>query len=139
MFCSKILVAYDGSASSQAALKLLDSFIEADPLVEVVYFHALRIYTAGAEAGAQIAVDQETDAEAYLDQLVAARPDFSKKVVEPSVSPASDILHAVKEEGCDLIIMGSRGKGGIRGYLGSVSYSVLQRSEVPVLIAKEEE
>ena len=32
--------------------------------------------------------------------------------------------------------MGSRGKGGVKGYLGSVSYGVVQESPVAVLIAK---
>ena len=40
---------------------------------------------------------------------------------------------------CDLIVMGSRGLGVLRGMLGSVSYGVLRSADVPVLIAKEAE
>ena len=52
-------------------------------------------------------------------------------------SPADLILKCAQDEGCDLIIMGSRGQGGVKGYLGSVSYAVVQGSPVAVLIAKD--
>lgn len=52
-------------------------------------------------------------------------------------SPADLIVNCAKEEGCDLIIMGSRGQGGVKGFLGSVSYAVTKESPVTVLIAKE--
>ena len=42
-----------------------------------------------------------------------------------------------REEECDLIIMGSRGKGGVKGYLGSVSYAVVKDSPITVMIAKD--
>ena len=37
----------------------------------------------------------------------------------------------------DLVIMGSRGLGGLRGILGSVSSFVLKEAQVPVLVVKE--
>ena len=46
-------------------------------------------------------------------------------------------MNCAKDEGCDLIIMGSRGQGGVKGFLGSVSYAVTKESPVTVLIAKE--
>ena len=39
---------------------------------------------------------------------------------------------STKEEGCDLIIMGSRGQGGVKGFLGSVSYAVTKESPIDV-------
>ena len=56
----------------------------------------------------------------------------SKMVVEVGY-PAEEILKATDEEGCDVIILGSHGKGFLKHtFLGSVSRSVLERSRKPV-------
>ena len=52
-------------------------------------------------------------------------------------SGCEDANIELAEEGCDLIIMGSRGQGGVKGFLGSVSYAVVQGSPIAVLIAKD--
>ncbi len=56
--------------------------------------------------------------------------------IVPGISPIDDIVEFCDDNGCDLIIMGSRGLGAIRGMLGSVSYGVLRSSKVPVMIMK---
>jgi nucleotide-binding universal stress UspA family protein len=49
--------------------------------------------------------------------------------------PPEEILKAADEEGCDLIVLGSHGKGFLRQtFLGSVSGSVLARARKPVFI-----
>ena len=49
--------------------------------------------------------------------------------------PPEEILKAAEEEGCDMIVLGSHGKGFLRQtFLGSVSGSVLARARKPVLI-----
>jgi nucleotide-binding universal stress UspA family protein len=49
--------------------------------------------------------------------------------------PPEEILKAADEERCDLIVLGSHGKGFLRQtFLGSVSSSVLARAQKPVLI-----
>jgi len=41
-------------------------------------------------------------------------------------------------EGCDLIVMGTRGKGGVlKTFFGSVTASVMQRASTPVLVVPE--
>lgn len=50
---------------------------------------------------------------------------------------ADGILHAAKEQGADLIIMGSHGRRGLgRLLLGSQAAEVLSHSPLPVLIVK---
>ena len=56
--------------------------------------------------------------------------------VVPGYTPAADLLGFAKKIDADLIVMGSRGLGAIRGVLGSVSYAVLRESEIPVLVVK---
>lgn len=43
-----------------------------------------------------------------------------------------------EEQGCDLVVMGNRGLGGVKGYLGSVSRKVLLHAGCPVVIVKGE-
>jgi nucleotide-binding universal stress UspA family protein len=50
--------------------------------------------------------------------------------------PDRQIIEAAVEGGADLIVIGSRGRGRLRGaLLGSVSQAVLHHSPVPVLVA----
>jgi nucleotide-binding universal stress UspA family protein len=58
------------------------------------------------------------------------------KTVIKGGHPADEILNTANEEGVDLIIIGSRGKRVSHLFMGSVSREVVNRAEVPVLIAK---
>lgn len=54
-----------------------------------------------------------------------------------SGEPAPTLMEMVERHGCEAIIMGARGLGGLRAaLLGSVSSAVLQASRVPVTIVK---
>jgi nucleotide-binding universal stress UspA family protein len=49
--------------------------------------------------------------------------------------PVEEILKAVDEEGCDVIVLGTHSKGFLKqAFLGSVSSSVLLRTQKPVFI-----
>jgi nucleotide-binding universal stress UspA family protein len=49
--------------------------------------------------------------------------------------PVEEILKAVDEEGCDVIVLGTHGKGFLeQTFLGSVSSSVLLRTRKPVFL-----
>jgi len=49
--------------------------------------------------------------------------------------PVEEILKVAEEEECDLIVLGSHGKGFLKQtFLGSVSHGVLTRSRKPVVI-----
>jgi len=50
--------------------------------------------------------------------------------------PADEILKAAEEIGADMIILGSRGKRVSHTFMGSVSREVVNRSEIPVFVAK---
>ena len=72
-----------------------------------------------------------------LDKAKKNKPNLivSTRLIEGR--PANVIIEASKEENVDLIVIGSRGLGGIREFLlGSVSDRVADEAQCPVLIVK---
>ncbi len=51
-------------------------------------------------------------------------------------SAVDALVYYAKKHDADLIVMGRRGLGGLRGMLGSVSYGVLHGADIPVLTVK---
>ena len=52
-------------------------------------------------------------------------------------SPGPVLLNMAEEKKCDLIVMGSRGLGPLKGiFMGSVSSYIVSRGKCPVLIVK---
>ncbi len=139
MWCKKVLVAYDGSAPSHKALEVMKGIVEQDPGVEVLLVHVMRLYSTGSAAAGvdTVALDDAAAIRCELEAIAATLDNASDVKVLKGTSPADLIVGCAKREGCDLIIMGSRGKGGVKGFLGSVSYAVTKESPVTVLIAKE--
>jgi nucleotide-binding universal stress UspA family protein len=57
------------------------------------------------------------------------------KILVPRGHPPEEILNAANEEGCDVIVLGTHGKGFLaHTFLGSVSNAVLHRARKPVFI-----
>ena len=56
--------------------------------------------------------------------------------VVAGTAPAEALARYADKNGCDLIVMGRRGLGAIRGMLGSVSFGLLRSTDVPVLTVK---
>lgn len=50
--------------------------------------------------------------------------------------PWQAILGVARERKCDLIVMASRGQGGLHGLLGSQTLRVLTHSQIPVLVCR---
>ncbi len=61
--------------------------------------------------------------------------ELVSKVLVPRGYPPDEILKAADEEGCDVIVLGTHGKGFLANtFLGSVSNAVLHRTRKPVFI-----
>ena len=57
------------------------------------------------------------------------------KILVPRGYPPDEILRAADEESCDVIVLGTHGKGFLANtFLGSVSNAVLHRTRKPVFI-----
>lgn len=65
------------------------------------------------------------------------RPDIIVRIILEEGLPAEAICHHANQENVDIIIMGSRGIGGVKGWiLGSVSRTVVNACTKPILIIK---
>ena len=139
MWCHKILVAYDGSAPSHRALEVMHEIAQSNPAAEVVLVHVMRLFSSGSAAAGMdtVMADDAMAIRQELEEIAADLPNPCEVKVLKGTSPADLIVNCAKDEGCDLIIMGSRGQGGVKGFLGSVSYAVTKESPITVLIAKE--
>jgi nucleotide-binding universal stress UspA family protein len=70
-----------------------------------------------------------------VERLVDDRAQVERIVTEGS--PAKTIVEHAVETDCDLILMGTHGRGGIdRLLLGSVAERVVRSSRVPVLTVR---
>jgi nucleotide-binding universal stress UspA family protein len=139
----KILLPVDGSAHAlnavRHALQLVQAGLQASfvlanvqtpaSLYEVVVVHDAEVISQlrGA-AGA----DLLRAAEALLD---AAGVDWESEVV--GGEPSNMLLEMTARYGCDAVVMGTHGVGGLRDALfGSVTLALLQHSAVPVTVVR---
>jgi nucleotide-binding universal stress UspA family protein len=136
-----ILIPVDGSAHADAALTQAIELArcEESRLTLLCAWQPYPWY--GGESMAVVDVEQlDADIEAEARRTVQSAFErvpggIAARAEVVCEHPADAILHAVEKEGHDLIVMGSRGRGGLRSlFLGSVSQSVLHRSRVPVMI-----
>lgn len=139
MGTKKILVAYDGSQPAQKALSIMSELAKIDADIQVVLVHVMRLFSSGAAAAGidTVVMDEAAPIKAELDRIAQSLPNKTEVKILRGSSPADLILNCAQDEGVDMIIMGSRGKGGVKGYLGSVSYAVVKDSPVTVMIAKD--
>jgi nucleotide-binding universal stress UspA family protein len=107
--------------------------------------HYVSIYVDESRWEEKIKTEQET----AIEQIKKRLQDFCKResqgdprclllvskiLVQPG-HPVEEILKAADEEACEVIILGTHGKGFLKQtLLGSVARSVLDRSRKPVLI-----
>jgi len=138
MWYSKILVAYDGSAESQKAIQIACEMAEANPAASLLFVHVLKLGES-AFGGSDVENALVAHAErvtALLQEKADTLPNQTEVRLLKGSSPADLIVRCSADEHCDLIVMGSRGMSGFKGYLGSVSHAVLHEAHICVLIAR---
>ncbi len=136
----RILLATDGSPHAERALEYASDLALRDE-AQVIVVHAFpSLPAAGARGDHELEESIEKRivparqlAEQAAEELREAGVDVVVEVLEGP--PADAILRVADVRQCDLIVMGSRGRGKLASLvLGSVSHDVLARAKVPVLV-----
>src|ERR671933_295956 len=136
---SRVIVGTDGSETATAAVERAAAIARLSG-GELVALHAYRTTPAfGDTGGASIATvdpgileDEGGRVLARLEERLGADVQFRTTLRRGD--PARCLLDAAREEGADLIVIGSRGMKGARRVLGSVPNSVAHGAECDVLI-----
>jgi nucleotide-binding universal stress UspA family protein len=149
----RILLGFDGSEPSNNALehavKIAEKLGSRLLLISVAPRFRIPIFPDEGFEVTSIDVAQEYDeyqtkmSEYYKEALQKAvkgirdTSDLEVESILESGRPSSTIVRVAEEREVDLIILGSRGLGGITGWiLGSTSRRVVESCTKPVLIVK---
>ena len=142
----KILVPLDGSKTAEAAMpNAVRLARESGAKVVLLTVDAPAPATGAGNRGKKAMggntatlVKPDVQMKAYLDSVAGmlAEVDVEATTVIATGDAATEILAYAADNACDLIIMSTRGRSGLRrGLLGSVTDTVVRASNVPVLTA----
>lgn len=134
IFPTKILLATDGSKDAElAASAAIDLANKTGSELHVVHI---------VDLVSSVVLD-EADARKLLDALVERFEDAGSVSAQAHLSegvPAAEIVALGEDIDAGLIVVGSRGLGGVRRTLmGSVSEAVTRHAHCPVLVVRKEE
>jgi nucleotide-binding universal stress UspA family protein len=151
IFPTKILLATDGSREAELArATALDMAFSTDselhlvtvapgyPLYDGYRSHDTRVPEVAAQLRqqAEIILDEQTQKIKRDGGEVAQQ---HMRIADPVAERhrAQQILQVAEEIGAGLIVMGSRGRGGMRrALMGSVSDSVVRHAHCPVMVVR---
>ena len=164
MFFKNVMVPYDESEHAMSALHIALGMVGDDPAAEVhvvMIVAAGAIPTPSLMGGAfedpfdnGTMMDYDNMMGAVIQRMGAViqrmRSDMERVVEDArdgaqckitvtarlATSPVEGIAEYVADNSVDLVVMGRRGLGALRGMLGSVSFGVLRSVDVPVLTVK---
>jgi nucleotide-binding universal stress UspA family protein len=155
IFPTKVLLATDGSREADlAARTAADLAQKTNSELHVV--HAFGIAPVGPPVYPEATDLQSVEYEAESEQRQRISEQRAREVLEAEVQKvrsfgdtvaqghliegrvAPEIVGLAEEIGAGLIVMGSRGLGGIRrALMGSVSDSVVRHAHCPVMVVRE--
>jgi|SRR5215210_5278602 len=149
IFPTKILLATDGSEEADLALTTAADLAEkTDSELRVAFVFPTvvqrpfpnPILARPAEEMEHELEEAMHQAQEFLDRQVERVKSEGVSVAETHLvrgQPDREIVHISEEVGAGLIVMGSRGLGGLRrALMGSVSDSVVRHAHCPVLIVR---
>jgi nucleotide-binding universal stress UspA family protein len=150
IFPTKILLATDGSGEASLALTTAADMARSTGSELHVAFvfptTVQRPFPSPVTSRPREMLERELEeamqqAQHFLDEQVERVKEEGVSVAEAHLvrgRPERELVHLSEEIGAGLIVMGSRGLGGVRrALMGSVSDAVVRHAHCPVLIVRE--
>ena len=136
----KILLPVDGSENAVLACRHAIALAKMSNM-EIVLLNCYGELSAriGGAARQQIIATLEDEGKGFLApcEQLCKESDVKCKSLIRGGSPDRAIIQVTQDEGCDIIVMGSRGRSNLAGMvLGSVTHQVLRHSTIPVLVVR---
>jgi nucleotide-binding universal stress UspA family protein len=144
----KIMVPYDGSDHAKEALKQACALAQAGDGTKLYVASICNMISAMSNFDqvsiaegcltTKLSKDLEDQCKHDLAEAAASIPkDIEHEELFEIGSPGPALLEMADDHGIDLIVMGSRGLGPLKGiFMGSVSSYMVSRSKCPILIVK---
>jgi nucleotide-binding universal stress UspA family protein len=131
-----IVVGVDGSAGSQAALEwAVDDASRRRLRLHLVHATNIDYLVAASMLNPADAPGVADDlVEAAQEQVRRTSPDLTVTAEASTGAPAHDLIQ--RSEGAEAVVVGARGKGPVRGALGSVSLQVAMHARCPVVVVR---
>jgi nucleotide-binding universal stress UspA family protein len=126
----KILLTLDGSENAEKALPWVKQFSSCEKALVVL----IRVVPRNPDRGT--GAQEREDAREYLLRMERELnfAGIATKVLIRRGSPAREIVDAAADQGCDLIVMATRGGSRVKRWvMGGVTEQVMRMSPVPVL------
>jgi nucleotide-binding universal stress UspA family protein len=133
-----VVVGVDGSPASELATEI--AFDEASRRgVDLVALHAYRDADLPAVLNVQWSGDNPIPPQALADRLTSWLERYPDVTIHPRIVVDNPARHLLEEsESAQLVVVGSRGRGGFTGLLlGSVSTAVAHAAKVPVIVVRQ--
>ena len=134
-----ILHPTDFSSHSRYAFQLACSLAK-DHGARLIVLHVVAPPPIGAYSNGFLPVAPDEDRQRLEELLHHFQPKDEQVRVEHRLAdgdPASEIMRTAQESNCDLIVMGTHGRTGLRRLLmGSVAEEVVRKARCPVLTIK---
>ena len=141
-----ILLPTDGSPLSEAAIQKGIQLAKAvNARVSGIYvMPEVRYFFYETEIPTRVKEEAAYKYKALTEQYLAVIAETAKKADVPydtaseiSDQPHEAIIAVAEARGCDLIVMASHGRRGVKGFLlGSETQKVLTHSKTPVLVVR---
>lgn len=135
---SSILVAYDGSESAKRALERTVELAREGATVAVVSV-AAALHPMGGRSSGGVDPEELTERGQELEQAkrTLTQRGIDARTIEVVGDPPTAIRDAATEVAADVIVVGTRGRGAIKGaLLGSVSTALVHNAPCDVLVVR---